>query len=262
MYNNICSCIISAIDISDCTLCASMHMQKTYNISHISTPKIPDSFQFQVERSHTLSNWDAIRKEFWSSTRTTCFLRSSAATQKKCRRRKRQFQRSALVAMSTWTGMTYHRHVTPGSKACPMKILKRSDALGHYQDLLFWIHHAGLPSSFQCLLWSQHFFVASCPVPVAHRDIRARCKPQGRQWTDVFLNRNFNAEPINTQADRRKEDTIRWCTNMQTACMCPVHSCKFGIGCYFGNIPASYQGLGNGVRSRYWCDFSVISHVT
>ena len=27
----------------------------------------------------------------------------------------------------------------------------------------------------------------------------------------------------------------------------------------FGDIPALYQHLGNGVRSRYWCDFSVSS---
>ena len=98
-------------------LWSSMHMHSNvstttyimYIIIYISTPKVPDSFQFQVERSHTLSNWDAIRKEFSSSTRRTCFLRSSAATQKKCRRRKRQFQKIALVAMSTWTG-TYPCH--------------------------------------------------------------------------------------------------------------------------------------------------------
>ena len=27
----------------------------------------------------------------------------------------------------------------------------------------------------------------------------------------------------------------------------------------FGDIPALYQHLANGVRSRYWCDFSVSS---
>ena len=78
----------------------------------------------------------------------------------------------------------------------------------------------------------------------------------------MFLNRNFNAEPINTQADRRKEDTIF--VDVQT---CKQRVCVLFIPVSlvldaFGNIPASYQGLGNGVRSRYWCDFSAISHVT
>ena len=110
-------------DDDDCTLCTSIHMHSNVSTTksiyiyayimyiiyihinyciyyiYLSTPKVPDSVQ--VERSPTLSNWDAIRKEFSSSTRRTYFLRSSAATQKKCRQLKKQFRKFALVAMST-----------------------------------------------------------------------------------------------------------------------------------------------------------------
>ena len=190
---------------------------KTCTVSTISTPKVPASFQFhQVKRSHTLSNWDAIQDAFCTGTRRTCSSQSSAEMQRKSRQRKKQIHKNcpcSNVHMNRDDIPSYTPSMSHPEASLPNGLFEEFRCCWatiriFYSESIM-KDHEGLPSSFQCLLWSQHFFVASCPVPVAHRDIRARCKPQGQQWTDMFLNSNFNAEPMHTQEDSRKEDTIR-----------------------------------------------------
>ena len=72
----------------------------------------------------------------------------------------------------------------------------------------------------------------------------------------MFLNRNFNAETMNTRADRRKEDTIHYSLMYKNAdsacwsvcvCVCPVHSCKIGIRWFWWHtsfISTSWKGRG------------------
>ena len=125
------------------------------SVSNISTPKVPASFQFQVERSHTLSSWDAIQNASCTWTKQICSSRSRLGTwsrrtnlfgscagcvldsipilcvpvmRKKSRQRKTHIQKIALVPMFTRTGMAYS-----------MKCLKSSDVVGkgHHQDNYF-----------------------------------------------------------------------------------------------------------------------------
>ena len=140
----------------------------------ISTPKVPASFPFQVQRSHTLSNWDAIQDAPCTWTKRICSLRSSAKTRKKSRQRKKQIQKIALVAMSTWTGMTYHPCRTR-SKACSMKCFEEFRCCWatiriFYSESIMKVFRRIFNACFgvkHCLLHRA--------LPVARWDLRARC---------------------------------------------------------------------------------------
>ena len=51
----------------------------------------------------------------------------------------------------------------PEAKLAQKNVWRVQMFLGHHQDILFWIHHEGLQSSFQCLLWSQFFLLHRAP---------------------------------------------------------------------------------------------------
>ena len=239
----------------------------------ISTPKVPASFPFQVQRSHTLSNWDAIQDAPCTWTKRICSLRSSAKTRKKSRQGKKQIQKIALVAMSTWTGMTYHPCRTR-SKACSMKCLKSSDVVGPPSGYFIlnpsWRYSEEfsmlvLESNIVCCIVPCQLLVETYGLDVNHKDsIGQTCSS-----TAILMPRLW----IREQIDARKTPfTIRWCTKMQTVrvevcvCVCACVRVCVCVSCSFlqklalddfGDIPASYQHLGKGVGSWYWCDFSV-----
>ena len=220
----------------------------------ISTPKVPASFPFQVQRSHTLSNWDAIQDAPCTWTKRICSLRSSAKTRKKSRQRKKQIQKIALVAMSTWTGVTYHPCRTR-SKACSMKCLKSSDVVGPPSGYFIlnpsWRYSEEfsmlvLESNIVCCIVPCQLLVETYGLDVNHKDsIGQTCSS-----TAILMPRLW----IREQIDARKTPfTIRWCTKMQTVrvevcvCVCPVHSCKIGIRWFWWHtsfISTSWKGRG------------------
>ena len=208
-------------------LCASMHMhalqcqyhKNMFGIKYISTPKVPASFPLQVQRSHTLSNWDAIQNASCIWSKAICSLRSSAKTEKKSRQRKKQIQNIALVAMSTWTWMTYS-----------MKCLKSSDVVGPPAGY-FLLNPSWRYSIFQ-IIFSACFGVKNCCI-VPLRQLLVETYGLNVNHRDSFgqtcsSTGIYNGGPMNTRADRRKED-IRWCTKMQRVCVnvCMCVSCSF-----------------------------------
>ena len=70
--------------------------------------------------------------------------------------RNKQIQKIALVAMSTWTGMTYWNVWRV------QMLLARATIRIFYSESIMKVFPC-IPNNFQCLLWSQKLFVASCP---------------------------------------------------------------------------------------------------